>query len=235
MIIVNCAVDTIPVVTEKTANNSISIFSAAMKNVASIGKAPKKFFTHPTFLFVCLVYSGTYITANSVLTYHEYAQKDPLVAKLGSTTLVNMTLGILKDRYFAQVFSGRPPEKFPLMSWGLFVVRDLMTIAAGFTVPAYVSQSLQDRAIITNEKVANAVAQVGVPVTAQLLLTPIHILSLDFYMNKVSEMKGRWQRVVHNAPDSTAIRMGRVLFAYGIGGVFNTNLRNVLRETFAYK
>lgn len=222
-------------VTEKTANNSISIFSAAMKNVKSIGLAPKKFFAHPTFLFVCLVYSGTYITANTVLTYHEYAQKDPLVAKLGSTTLVNMTLGILKDRYFAQVFSGRPPEKFPLTSWGLFVIRDLMTIAAGFTVPAYVSQSLQDRAIITNEKMANAVAQVGVPITAQLLLTPIHILSLDFYMNKVSEMKGRWQRVVHNAPDTTAIRMGRVLFAYGIGGVFNTNLRNVLRETFAYK
>lgn len=168
------------------------------------------------------------------MTLCEFAKKDPTLIKLGSTTVANMTLGILKDRYFAQVFSGRPPEKFPLASWLLFVGRDLATISAGFTLPSIVSQKLQDAEVIKNKGVADVFSQVSVPITAQLILTPVHLLALDFYMQKVSNMTGRWKRVFHNAPEATAIRMGRVLFAYGIGGVCNTKLRATFRDMFVY-
>lgn len=164
----------------------------------------------------------------------EFAKQDPTYYKLGTTTAVNMTLGILKDRYFAQVFSGRPPEKFPLSSWLLFVGRDLATIAAGFTLPAIVSQRLQDTAVISNKKIADTVTQLGVPITAQIILTPVHLLALDFYMQKKSDPTSRWHRVLQNFPDATAIRMGRVLFAYGIAGVSNIGLRTKLREMFVY-
>lgn len=197
-------------------------------------KKPLSFFGQSTFLFVCVVYTGTYITANTCLTLCEYAKRDPTIIKLGCTTATNMTLGILKDRYFAQVYSGRPPEKFPLASWCLFVGRDLATIAAGFTLPAYVSQKLQDAQIIKNKGVADIFSQVSVPITAQLILTPVHLLALDFYMQKVSAMTGRWKRVFGNAPEATVIRMGRVLFAYGIGGVCNAKLRTTLREMFVF-
>jgi len=220
------------VVTEKTADNSRSIFKSALENVLSLVKKPKVFLTKPTFLFVCLVYSGTYITANSVLSICEYMKQDPTYMKLACTTGVNMTLGILKDRYFAQVFSGRPPEKFPLASWLLFIGRDLATIAAGFTLPAYVSQKLQETQMISNKNVADIVSQIGVPITAQFILTPIHLLALDFYMQKISLMSGRIGRVMHNVPEATTIRMGRVLFAYGIAGVCNIGLRKKLREMY---
>jgi hypothetical protein len=212
----------------------LSVFGAALKNVKYLFKKPLSFFGQPTFLFVCLVYSGTYITANTAMTLCEFAKKDPTLIKLGSTTVANMTLGILKDRYFAQVFSGRPPEKFPLASWLLFVGRDLATISAGFTLPSIVSQKLQDAEVIKSKGVADVFSQVSVPITAQLILTPVHLLALDFYMQKVSNMTGRWKRVFHNAPEATAIRMGRVLFAYGIGGVCNTKLRATLRDMFVY-
>lgn len=220
------------VVTEKSADNTRSIFRSALANVSYLFKKPGSFLSQPTFRFVCLVYSGTYIAANSVATLFEFAQKDGTVAKLGVTTGVNMTLGILKDRYFAQVFSGRPPESFPLSSWGLFMGRDVMTMAAGFTLPPIVAKHLHENEVFQSKRVADTVAQMGVPITAQIFLSPIHLLALDLYMEKQSTPAQRIKRVLANAPETIAIRMGRVLFAYGIAGIFNTGMRAKLREMF---
>jgi hypothetical protein len=222
----------ISVVTEKSADSSKSVFKAALSNVASLFKKPGVFLSKPTFRFVCLVYSSTYITANTVMTMCEFAKKDPTFYKLTLTTSVNMTLGILKDRYFAQIFSGRPPEPFPIPSWGLFVLRDSMTMAAGFTLPSVVSSHLQLNNVFSSKKVSDTVAQITVPMIAQIFLTPIHLLALDLYMEKKSTNAERLKRIVGNAPETIAIRMGRVLFAYGIAGVFNTGLRTKLRGMF---
>jgi hypothetical protein len=223
------------VVTQKAADASLGVFQAAFQNAKHLFQNPRNFLSQPTFLFVCLVYTGTYITANSVLTICEFAKKDPTYYKLTATTGVNMTLGILKDRYFAKKFSGKPPATFPISSWMLFVGRDAMTMAAGFILPSIVSQSLQENDIVANKSVANTVAQIGVPITAQILLTPIHLLALDLYMEKGSTPKERFRRILGNAPETITIRMGRVLFAYGIAGVFNIGLRTKLREMFVFE
>ena len=143
-----------------------------------------------------------------------------------------MTLGILKDKYFAQVFSGQPPKKFPLSSWGLFVLRDSLTIAAGFNLPSIIAQVLHQNQIIKDQAVAGKVAQIGVPVTAQLFLTPIHLLALDFYNNAVLSLGQRFKGVFSIYPEATTIRFCRVLCAYGIAGVANTGLRVELRNKF---
>lgn len=237
MLLICCNLLSFPllVVTQKTADPTLSVFQAALKNAKQLFKTPKTFLAQETFLFVCAVYTGTYITANTVLTLCEFAKKDPTYYKLTSTTGVNMTLGILKDRYFAKKFSGKPPAPFPLPSWALFVGRDAMTMAAGFTLPSIVSQSLQENNVISSKKVADTVAQIGVPITAQMFLTPIHLLALDLYMEKESTASARFKRILGMAPETVAIRMGRVLFAYGIAGVFNVGLRTKLREMFVFQ
>ena len=178
------------------------------------------------------MYGGTYVTANSIWSLCEFASQDPFYYKLGGTTAVNMTLGILKDKYFAEKFSGKPVTKFPLSSWGLFLFRDTMTIAAGFTLPPLVSLELQKRNLFGSPSVADKVAQVATPMTAQFILTPLHLLALDCYNNKTATAAERASTIKSIYVETTTIRMGRVLCAYGIAGVTNTTLRKQLRETY---
>jgi hypothetical protein len=219
-------------VTEKAADGSKSLFRGALNNVKYFATSPLQFVKQPTFLAVCAVYSGTYVVANCIQSWCEDNDKDPFWPKLGGTTAANMTLGILKDRYFAQVFSGKPPTKFPLPSWGLFVLRDTFTIGSGFTFPPLVSKILYDAKICSSESQAAKVAQIGTPVAMQILLTPIHLLALDFYNNKVATSQARFNQVVSIYPESTAIRFCRVLCAYGIAGIANIGLRKELRSRF---
>jgi hypothetical protein len=221
-------------VTEKAAKKDTKLFTSAFNNLKSLFTSPKVFLTKPTFLFVCVVYGGTYLSANVISTLAEFQGKDPFWYKLMGTTAVNMGLGVMKDKYFAQVFSGKPATKFPAMSWGLFVCRDLLTIGAGFNLPALASSYALANNIfpMLTKAQTQKVVQIGVPMSAQLFLTPIHLLALDFYNNKVSNASARSKSVFSVYPEATTIRMGRVLCAYGIAGIANIGLRTQLRETF---
>ena len=159
-----------------------------------------------------------------------YSWQDPFWYKLCGTTIANMTLGILKDKYFAQVFSGKPVQRFPLSSWSLFVLRDSLTIAAGFNMPAIAAKILHEKQIMKDQALAAKIAQIGVPVSAQIILTPIHLLALDFYNNRKSSLGVRFQSVLGVYPEATTIRFCRILCAYGIAGVANIGLRAELRK-----
>ena len=151
--------------------------------------------------------------------------------KLGIVTTVNMGLGVLKDKYFAQVFSGTPVTNFPAMSWGLFVARDLATVGAGFILPAMAAQQVH-KSLNIPEGTATKYCQFVVPMSCQLLLTPIHLLALDCYNNKTATAINRVGTIKSIYVEATGIRFGRVLFAYGIAGVANTGLRSKWREEY---
>ncbi len=219
-------------VTEKAADPTKNLFRNALKNLKSMFVTPRVFFTTPTFAFVCVVYGGTYITANSLTTACEFANKDPFWVKLGGTTAVNMVLGVLKDRYFAQKFSGKPVTRFPLASWGLFVLRDTLTIGAGFMFPPMVSSVLMKNKVFDNKDKALDAAQLLVPLSAQIVLTPIHLLALDFYNNKLARAAERVSTLRLIFMESFTIRIGRTICAYSIAGVMNKNLKKELRATF---
>jgi hypothetical protein len=172
------------------------------------------------------------VTANTVTSLCEFASVNPALYKLGFTSAVNMTLGVMKDKYFAQVFSGKPVTKFPLTSWGIFIFRDVFTIGAGFTFPSIVSRYAQEKKFFDSSSTADKICQVLVPMSAQLFLTPIHLLALDFYNNKVATPACRLKTITSIFPETTSIRMGRVLFAYGIAGITNNGLKNFLREKY---
>jgi len=76
------------------------------------------------------------------------------------------------------------------------------------------------------------VAQFLAPASVQILSTPVHLLGLDLY-NRRDERMGwseRWLRIKRDWFVATLARMGRVIPAYGAGGVVNKATRKLLLE-----
>ena len=218
--------------TEKAASPKVNMFKSAFKNFKSIFFTPRVFFTKPIFFIVCGVYGSTYVVANCIESFSKFQGRDPKYYKLAGTTVVNMGLGVLKDRWIAQNFNGKPPSSFPLISWTLFLLRDSMTIGAGFTLPPYFTDYLVDNNYFESRSLAAKVSQLVVPISAQFFLTPVHILALDLYNSKISTIAKRTKVITDIYVEATAIRWGRVLAAYGIAGIVNTGLRSILRDAF---
>lgn len=100
------------------------------------------------------VYAATYIAANMIDVYNERtaaSTKQASMAKLFGTTAVNMSASLVKDVTFAKMFgkqvekaASETAKKVPPATYCIFLMRDTLTIAGGFTVPPIVS------GIITN-------------------------------------------------------------------------------------
>ncbi|KAJ3068889.1 hypothetical protein HDU98_008007 [Podochytrium sp. JEL0797] len=142
---------------------------------------PVLFVRQPAFLAVFLVYSGTYVTANSVESVCLNAKMDPTMPKFLSSTIVNISLCVWKDRKLAGWFGQGPARPFPRISYGLFTVRDSLTVAAAFTLPPIISKVLQGPEIGASKAFSDTLCQLGLPCAVQLVSTPIHLWGLNIY------------------------------------------------------
>jgi hypothetical protein len=113
----------------------------------------------------------------------------------------------------------------PMTSIGLFFVRDVLTIGAGFTFPSMMAKYFTDKNIISNPSTADIASQLLVPIMAQTLLTPLHLLALDMYNRQGVGLFSRAEKVGHLYVEATSLRMMRVLGAYGLAGISNTAIR----------
>lgn len=75
---------------------------------------------------------------------------------------------------------------------------------------------------------AQNVAQFVAPAAMQILSTPMHLLGLDFYNRTGLPFRERWALVRRAWATSCLARMGRIVPAFGVGGVVNTGLRRNL-------
>jgi hypothetical protein len=89
-------------------------------------------------------------------------------------------------------------------------------VRAGFVFPGKVSRYLNDQGIIEDKDTANMVSQLAVPVVAQLGLTPMHLLALDFYNNPKFSLAERAALIRRIYLESLITRMVR--WAEGGGG-----------------
>lgn len=210
----------------------MSLLKSSFNNIKTLVFSPLKFVSRPTFIFVWAVYGGTYVAANTITSFCEIHNQDSYWPRLIGTTAANMSLGIAKDRYFAKVFNKNSAAKFPLASWGAFVVRDLLTIGAGFNFPSVFSAYLQNSQLVSNQVHADKVSQMTVPMIAQMALTPLHLLALDIYNRAAVSPMNRVSYIANIYPSALSIRMTRVLCAYGIAGVTNKALKEELRNRF---
>lgn len=211
--------------------------NASGKRTLALGvkELSTKFIHHPIqfckskeFAWIFGLYTATYATANTIGTYYEWKDEDGTMAKLGGTTLVNMTSVIAKDRAFARMFGVVKPHPFPLSSIGLFAIRDSLTVVSCFHAPAVITDKLRTSGL--SEGVVSMVAQVGAPIAVQIMSTPLHLLGLDLYNHPVADRAARLQFIQREYYRSTLARIARIGPAFGIGGIGNASIRTRLRE-----
>lgn len=130
--------------------------------------------------------------------------------------------------------SAKPASAIPRLSYVLFAARDSLTIFASFNLPPLLAPHLAhlpstfSRHLDTESRRAH-VAQFLTPAAMQIFSTPIHLLGLDLF-NRQGRlgMQERWRRVGRDWTVSALARMGRIVPAFGVGGVVNAGLRKRL-------
>lgn len=79
-----------------------------------------------------------------------------------------------------------------------------------------------------------ALAQFACPALMQFISTPMHLLGLDLYNRQppggLRFGTERWPRIRRDYISSSFARMGKIVPAYGVGGVVNVNMRKALMD-----
>ncbi|KAL4942068.1 hypothetical protein BDV06DRAFT_222487 [Aspergillus oleicola] len=117
--------------------------------------------------------------------------------------------------------------RVPKISYTLFCLRDSITIFASFNIPALVAPSIPDF-IASTPGMKAAIAQFSCPALMQFASTPMHLLGLDLYNRQPPGGLGWRERALRIRRDYVAscfARMGKIVPAYGVGGVVNVRLR----------
>jgi len=228
-------------------------------------KHPIKYLKSPMFLMMWGVYASTYSTANVFKTLiehdndtssfsscnyqkqtnHDSTSRNSEYIKVGSflaTTFVNSSLSLVKDRAYATMFvkpssiGNVASKSFPLLTYGIWGLRDLTVIGSGFVLPEIMGKAIQENNPNMDRKEALSISQMICPVAAQLVATPLQLLGLDLYnrpmsnLNMYNVIKERSNLIYNNFLPSLTIRLGRIIPGLGIGGVGNLYLRDSWRE-----
>ncbi|KAJ5778265.1 hypothetical protein N7520_001511 [Penicillium odoratum] len=135
----------------------------------------------------------------------------------------------------ASKYSCHPPmtasaPKIPKISYGLFCLRDSITIFASFNVPALIAPSIPDWMAET-ARMKSTIAQFSCPALMQFASTPMHLLGLDLYNRQPPggmPWTERAARIRRDYISSSFARMGKIVPAYGVGGVVNVRMRAAL-------
>ncbi|KAK5624557.1 hypothetical protein RRF57_000274 [Xylaria bambusicola] len=199
-------------------------------------------FSRPVAL-ICMLYGGTYLTANTLDTASSTMRGKPITFvssgtdKFAASSAANIGLCIYKDQVYVKLFGpAGPPRPVPLPTYGLFALRDCLTIFASFNVPPLLGPFVSERlsAEMRRKVSGETMAQFAAPAAVQFFSTPIHLLGLDVY-NRPTGVGGiswadRWALIRKNWLISCAARVGRIVPAFGLGGTVNMKVRRNLME-----
>ncbi|RSM05494.1 hypothetical protein CEP52_006287 [Fusarium oligoseptatum] len=184
----------------------------------------------PTALIFCL-YGGTYLTANAVDTASSTVSNRPAstvtagTTKFAASSTANIGVCIYKDQVFVRLFGppGVTPRPVPMASYGLFALRDCLTIFR------FVQHEVKKRVS------GLYAAQFMAPAMVQFISTPMHLLGLDLYNRPASgpagavvSLRDRWDLIRRNWLISSVARICRIVPAFGVGGVVNMKVRKNL-------
>jgi len=196
-------------------------------------KHPGEFLKQPSFKWIAFVYSGTYVVANLTQLGCEVQEIPWQYPKFVATSATNISLSILKDRAFAKMFSqvGSPARPFPLLALALFGARDAMTVFASFNLPPIITPWVENFGVPLS--LARAAVQLTTPLAMQILSVPLHLYALDLYNRPAVVFSERASFVRREYLKTVFARWGRILPAFGIGGVINAELldfsKNILK------
>ncbi|KAJ9492825.1 hypothetical protein VN97_g464 [Penicillium thymicola] len=125
-----------------------------------------------------------------------------------------------------------PALQIPKVSYALFCFRDSITIWASFNIPALIAPSVPDF-LASGPTMKSSIAQFACPAAMQFASTPMHLLGLDLYNRQPAgglHWTERATRIRRDYVPSCFARMGKIVPAYGIGGVVNVRMRDSLMK-----
>lgn len=204
-------------------------------SVTTLLTRPHVFFTSKPFALIFALYTGTYLTANSLDTLKSTTAGQPAStttsgpAKFAATSTANLSLCLYKDSQFTRMFGAVSPRPVPPVTYALFAVRDCLTIFASFNLPPLIAPNLPLSESASKYVSRATAAQFLAPAAIQVISTPFHLLGLDLYnRNGGTTMRERLRKVRVDWMKSSLARMGRIVPAFGVGGVVNNGLRGRL-------
>lgn len=223
----------------QNASGQAPIATSLLTSLKSFLTSPQSLLLSKPFGLIFMLYGGTYLTANTLDTITSTLTSQPAyhvtadVNKFAASSTANISLCLIKDRKFAQLFGTGSPRPVGLPTMTLFALRDSMTIFASFNLPPLLGPHIQKYFDKRGwEKMGGqTTAQFVAPAAIQVFSTPLHLLGLDLY-NRADNGKGgkipwgdRAKMVWKNWGVSTVARVCRIVPAFGIGGVVNAKVR----------
>ncbi|TVY83097.1 putative membrane protein [Lachnellula suecica] len=223
----------------QNASGQATLKNSLKESLTSLALRPHHLLFSKPFALICMLYGGTYLTANTLDTITSTVQNRPATSvtsdtlKFAASSSANIGLCLFKDQTFARLFGpGGPPRPVPLPSYALFTLRDCLTIFASFNVPPLlgpvINRKMGDE--LQKKLSGQTIAQFLAPASVQILSTPMHLLGLDLYNRGQTGISwgDRWAIVKKNWAVSAAARICRIVPAFGVGGVVNSKVRKSL-------
>lgn len=239
-----------------------SILQSSLDTTVNIARNPGNFIKSPVFLAMWGVYAATYSIANCLKTMVEHNEQVRIqniqdrhfnsknsmsessessygMTKFGvfaATTAVNSSTTMLKDKFYAKHFgTATAAVKVPMITYGLWSLRDCMVIGSSFILPDIMSGILQEHSEL-DKKSALRISQFACPIVAQFAAGPVQLLALDIYNRPLHSMtfqqmaSERIRFQVQNFGAIVGARIARIAPAYGVGGIGNTYFRDKWRD-----
>lgn len=125
--------------------------------------------------------------------------------------------------------AGTVTRTVPKASFALFAMRDSLTVFASFNLPPLIAPLLPISEEVEKSVSRVSVAQFLAPAGIQLFSTPLHLWGLDLYnrpMGNGTPWRTRVAKVGRDWLGSSLARMGRIVPAFGVGGVVNSRVRS---------
>lgn len=206
----------------KSQINKLDFKKSLLENVNSYLNRQINF-TKP-FNIMLFVYTSTYSTANLVELYCKKNDVDYKIPTLLTTTIVNIITIGYKDKEYSKIFNSKK-SLFPKTSYGLFAIRDILTISSSFVFKNDVKEYLHN---YMPNNAADLIASMTLPIMAQTISTPLHILAIDIYQRPNINLGDRIKNIKSSYLSVCSGRVIRVIPAFCIGGFINDMLRNKL-------
>ncbi|PSK42186.1 hypothetical protein B9Z65_4100 [Elsinoe australis] len=169
-------------VTESVSGRA-TLLGSVQSSLYTMVLRPHRFFIARPFAIMLFLYSSTYLSANTVDTASSIMNNKPAdtvtsgLPKFLAVSAVNLNLSLFKDVQYAKMFGTTAPTALPRASYGIFIVRDCMTLFASFNVPQMIAPRLPPS--VDGYISRLSAAQVATPVMMQIFGTPLHLLGLD--------------------------------------------------------
>jgi hypothetical protein len=216
----------------ENASGKRPMMASIRASLSTLLLRPHHFLVSRPFRLIFMLYTGTYLTANTLDTVKGTVNNRPASAttsglsKFAATSTANLSLCLYKDSQFTKMFGTASARAVPPVSYALFAARDCLTIFASFNLPPLIAPSLPLSEAVEAHISRVSAAQFLAPAGIQLISTPLHLLGLDFYnRNGGTSMADRFSKVRMDWLKSSLARMCRIVPAFGVGGVVNNGMR----------